>query len=833
MGRPQKDGRIHLVEAHARGNDRAAPALLNVARPGEVVLHNHPSGVLRPSEADLNVASALGNLGVGFYIVDNLAQDVYVVVEPYQPQETHCLDEEGLVEDLSEAGSLAQNLDDFEVRPQQIAMSRAIASAFNDEGWSLVEAGTGTGKSFAYLFPAIRFAKENSEKVVVSTNTINLQTQLIEKDIPEVAKALGEEVQATLLKGRSNYVCLRKLHDALSEATLFEDQDPKRIELRKIGQWAEEDPEGSRQSLGFLPDSEVWDRIQSETDTTLRVKCPFYNRCFFYQSRRKAAGSDLVVVNHHLLLSDLELRREVGQGVTALLPPYRRLILDEAHHLEDVATHHLAETVTQDGLKKLLGRLLAGKKAGKGRIAALRTRLQGLVGKVSLETVRRLQEPFLDEVLPSHRKLSQSLDLDFTALQEGLLEALPQRPQRGKWVKFRIQPEFEEGLFFQEIMAVRIRGLVRRIQNYTLRVAAALKRLEDLPDDCLEMLSGPILDVRSQVRRLEDRAAILAAFLRNQEGVCRWVELGRSRQGRWVLRIARAPIEVGPLLKEVLFDPLATVALTSATLRSSKGFAYLLSRLGLPEGHPRLETLALASPFDYATQTLLAVPRDLPPPNHPRFAQELSEVVFDSISMLGGRTLLLFTSYRLLEDVLRRLEDRLRFLGCTPLVQGRDDRHRLLERFRHQPSSVLFATNSFWEGVDVPGDALQLVVLTKLPFRVPDEPILQARTERIQAQGGDPFRDYSVPQAVLRFRQGYGRLIRTKRDRGVVLVTDRRLVEKSYGKEFLREVPGESLRSGPWKEIEPKVRAFFRGESEVPDLRTVELEPGSEDPWGC
>lgn len=799
--------------------------MLGAARPGEVVIHNHPSGVLVPSEADLQVAGALGSMGVGFLIVDNPVERVYVVVEPHRPRPRAAIADGPLGRDLGPQGSLAGALTGYEYRESQVEMAGRVAEGFDADGVAVIEAGTGTGKSFAYLFPAVRFAKANEEKVVVSTNTINLQTQLLEKDIPGVARALGEEVRATLVKGRTNYICLRKLGEARAQPGLL-DEDGPRAQLDEIARYAANSEVGDKQGLGFVPDPAVWEQVQSESDTTLRVRCPHYNECFFYNSRRRAATADVVVSNHHLLMADVALRREVGFGVSALLPPYRRLIIDEAHHLEDAATAHMSEQTTRLGLARSVGKLLPVRKSEKGRLPRLIERLLDRSSRVGVDATGQAAQALAERAQPALRKLQGEIDHAFLAMEEGFEEHLGAPLANNRDARLRLTRKVEGSRFYQECLVPQVRRLADALAVGAEAVLEALRPLERMPEEELQAIAGPMLEVRASARRIEDRGASLRYLLSDDEDTCRWIEMRRGRRGL-VLKLCHAPIEVGPALRESLFDRVSTAVLTSATLRTGPDFGYLLGRLGLADGvDGRLTTAALASPFDYARQAFVGVPTDLPRPSDRAFADELGEAVGRALEVSHGRAFVLFTSYRLLDRVHARLAPRLRAFGFEPLRQGTLDRHRLLERFKAEAGSVLFATSSFWEGVDVPGDALQLVVLTKLPFSVPDEPILEARTERIAARGGDPFLEYSVPQAVLRFRQGFGRLIRTRRDRGAVLVMDRRVVFSNYGSAFLEGLPVAAVHSQPLAQVLQGMEDFLRpGASRaepVPDPAEVE-----------
>jgi len=370
LGHTDEERVVVEVEVLARGHQGAVAAVLQPCRYGDVIIHNHPSGVLEPSDADLAIASRMGSLGVGCYIIDNDASAVYRVVEPFRRIERARLEPEGIAAVLGPGGAVAQRLPGYEDRPEQLRMAFTVGEALNTDGLAVIEAGTGTGKSLAYLVPAILWAKENEERVVVSTNTINLQEQLIRKDIPFLQRAAGLEFRAVLVKGRGNYLCRRRLEAAGSEPGLFEDE--KSGELAAIRAWAENAADGSRDDLSFSPHAEVWDEVCSEADQCGRAKCPDYGRCFFHRARRQAAQADVLVVNHALLLTDLALRLQTDNyTAAAVLPPYDRVILDEAHHLEDAATSHFSGQTTRFAFARVLGRLRHPRKPDQGLLARL------------------------------------------------------------------------------------------------------------------------------------------------------------------------------------------------------------------------------------------------------------------------------------------------------------------------------------------------------------------------------------------------------------------------------------------------------------------------------
>ncbi|NVN98173.1 MAG: DEAD/DEAH box helicase family protein [Geobacteraceae bacterium] len=807
LGKTDESRLVVSVEPLARGNKDAVAAIMVTASFGDVVIHNHPSGDLTPSMADLNIAATLGNQGVGFYIVNNDATDCYQAVTPFSHKKLEYLSLAEIDVFFAPDGVMAANLHGYEHRGEQTRMSFAVAEAFNRDRVALIEAGTGTGKSLAYLLPAALWAKRNKERVVVSTNTINLQEQLTGKDIPFLQKHGGLSFKAVLIKGRGNYLCLRKLNAHREEPGLFADE---KSELQAIIEWSDSTPSGSIDDLGFIPKDEVWEELRCEGDQCSRTKCRNYSRCYYYSSRRNASSADILVVNHALLMSDLALRQQSGSNSTAILPPYQRLIIDEAHHLEDVATGSLSSQVTRHGLLKLLGKLQHPRRPDRGLLPKLAASLLRELPDAFEEIIEPLTKLLEEDLLLSHSRLTDLVNREMDGIAFALGGHLkPADAGKGEQ-KLRLTPSVYASDFWEESLE-RISSLAKGLSAYASSLAKLHKMLRSLPEGPAEKLSGQILDIKGVLGRLEGSVEAITAFVGHSEFICRWFEVKRGGKGVF-LKLCSSPLDVAASMKNALFDKIRTVILTSATLTVGGKFDYMGSRIGIPLlPQARVSELLLASPFNYAEQVFAGVPSDIPEPTSRDFEPAAAELIFESLSISMGGAFVLFTSYDLLRKVYNRIASRLEAIGLSPMRQGESGRHQLLSRFRSTTGGVLFGTDSFWEGVDVQGDALGLVIITRLPFRVPTEPILEARSEYISAAGKDPFMEYTVPQAVIKFKQGFGRLIRSRDDRGGVLILDRRVLSKGYGRIFLKSLPDLQVTATGKQEMLDGLQRFYFG----------------------
>lgn len=817
--------RVVDARAVARGNREAVLAVARDAVHGGLMLHNHPSGLIEPSDADLSVAARVWEEGLGTAITDNAARELYVVVEPPTPRVVHPLDIDRMEALVGPDGPLASLHPGYEDREGQRRMLRIVSERYNEGGVAIVEAGTGTGKSLAYLLPAAVWARRNRRRTVVSTNTINLQAQLERKDLPLVGRLLGEDVGEeggqsdtagpvapgltwALMKGRGNYLSIRRAELALQSApSLFEED--RAGELKAILEWSRTTEEGSLQELSFIPATETWEEVRSDPDICLRGNCPHFQRCFYQKSRRRASSADIVVVNHHLLFTDLAVRRATDNwSRSAVLPAYDHLVLDEAHNLEDAATSHLGVQVTRTGMMRLLSRL---DRKGKGVLTAVQTALKG-GGPRATELRIRIEE----RVRPALESTREAV-LAFLDRVEPLVPA-----GSGDGVRIGEGPEDVPEPVSRRVVKDALDRLLGAMQDLEREIGYVRRRI-DMEEELLERVEGRILDIQSAERRLGAQRYALGLVLSPSEeestSYVRWLEVGGGRtKGNLVL--AAAPIELGPLLRDSLFRQSESVVLTSATLATRSRFDFLRGRLGLDseglgrmESPPELVEEIVSSPFDFSRQVIFGVPTDLPAPGgrDGRFDEETARVTREVAEMTRGGLFTLFTSYRALRAVARRLREEGVDRRWPLFVHGEEDRARLLEDFVRAGDGILLGTSSFWEGVDVPGDPLRALVIQKLPFRVPTEPVTAARIEALEASGANAFAEYMLPLAALRLKQGFGRLIRSRDDRGAILLLDDRIVRKRYGRYLLDSLPATPLVRGPWREVRERLRDFYGG----------------------
>ena len=788
-------GVIQTARVVARGDVASVLALPGFASRGEMLIHNHPSGLLEPSGPDMGVAAKIHDDGIGFGIINNSATQLYVVVEVPARAELNALALEQVDADLGPGGPIAAEHARYEDRPSQRAMAVEIARLYNRGGVGLLEAGTGVGKSLGYLVPALRWAAANNERTIVSTNTINLQEQLVRKDLPFLERALGDQkVRFALLKGWRNYLCLARLEQARSSGNaLFEDAVAQEIET--IREWSERTRDGSLSDLTTAPRAEVWDEVAAEPDLCQRAQCPAYSRCFLFKARKEAAQADVIVVNHHLLLSDLAVRRATGNwGEAAVLPAYTRLVVDEGHHLEDAAAAHLGSSVSRRSLQRLFNRL---ERRGRGLLSALTMRLatsNDLLSTASLDLVSTRLAPSVHAVREKSNTLFDLLD---TFLQESGQPVL------------RLTDEFADHPVWRAGLRRALDDTLGEIDLLAQGLSLVHERLES--GKAVDEAVMPLLnEMRAVTRRLQVAGDGLHRALDPQRGepTVRWIEVrGRDR----AVSVSCVPLDLAPILREDLFKRTTTTVITSATLAADNRFEFLTKRLGLddPELAPR--TGIYPSPFKYREQAILAVPGEMPAPNVDAGGHfsALARVTVDLAGAANGGMFVLFTSHR---DV-RAMASELRARGLERrwplLVHGDESRDTLLARFRDAGNAILLGTASFWEGVDVPGDALRALLIAKLPFKVPTEPITAAHCEAIAARGGDSFVEYMLPHASLRLKQGFGRLIRSSVDRGVVVIADPRVVTKRYGRGLLEGLPPARRIVGRWAELLGTIEQFY------------------------
>lgn len=765
VAKTNENGVVTSAKALSRGDEHSVPINFGESREPCVLIHNHPGGNLTPSEADMAAASRANENSQGFYIVNNSVTEIYVVMEPVLAKRLEPLDAEFAASCISEGGSLSVMSENFEERPVQVRLLKSIANAFNKGQVGAFEAGTGVGKSYAYLIPAILWAAQNKERVVISTGTINLQQQLSEKDIPAAQKILGKEVKAILVKGRNNYVCLRRLEELGKERDLFTNESDA---LEKIREWAKTSPSGSRSDLSFFPPENVWSRVASESDACMGLHCPFRDKCFVMSLRREASDAQILVVNHHLLFADIESRMNgVGYDDSAVLPPYRRIVFDEAHGIENAATSFFSEQITRMKIIKQMNLLY-------------RKRRSSYAGYIFTLVALSTQEDTSDDVAEAMEQIKS----DIAGLETAALDIMQNESMLRLYEKTRAS--------FSPVISL-LGTLAKDLERL---VSAVRKIMDGLSEE--DKAENAYWETKSILRHLESGAILCKdfAFWDEKRDMVFWIQKQRLPEGfasdgnATYVVFSRTPLYIAPLMNAGVFEPMESVVCTSATLKISADFGFWMRRTGVSlVSQERVAAESFDSPFPYEKNVLLAIVRDIPFPNSIDFQMHIERALLKLIRASGGSTLVLFTSYDSLKNAYAQLHGSLSELGINVLRQGDDDRFRLLDRFKSDKTSVLFATDSFWQGIDVPGDSLRQVVIVKLPFSVPSDPVFAARAQEIDERGGSSFMELSVPEAVIKFRQGFGRLVRRGDDSGTVVVLDRRIMEKPYGRIFMQSLP--------------------------------------------
>ncbi|HEX77795.1 MAG TPA: hypothetical protein G4O03_05205 [Dehalococcoidia bacterium] len=692
---------------------------------------------------------------------------------------------------LEPGGILEGAFPGYEPRPGQVQMMQAVAQALNQKEHLMVEAGTGIGKSLAYLLPSLFYSLENNVPVVISTNTINLQEQLLGKDIPELLRALGlsaSELGVMGLKGRSNYLCLKRWQALLHSPALTRAQ--ARLLVRTVV-WLNEPTCGDRSEISLAGEEALaWSWIAAPEGGCPGEGCPYQQdgSCFLHQARQRAEGSRLIVVNHALLLSDIARGSQV-------LPQFRHLIIDEAHHLEAEATEQFGFRLSIWQVLELLGRL--GGKVAHDTPSGFLTELEIDLGRSIVAWARRRElRQHMDDLRREIREAGAKAERFFDRLSKFVLQHTGETGEYERRLRVTRAQRAQPGWDGVEAAAQELGLALGKIESGLDRLYIALEGLEELEDyhgwrQELVWLGQTCSQLRGQVATVScpEPETVYWGSWNAQEGVTTW---------------CAAPVSVAQILERSLFSEKDCVVMTSATLSSQGSFEYIKGRLGC-EGARELE---IGSPFDYEASTLIYLPLDFPEPDHPSYQQAMGQTLVELCRATGGRTLALFTSASALRATHAAIQSPLSQAGILVLGQGIDgSAKQLLETLKTNPRTVLLGTSSFWEGVDVMGSSLSLLVIARLPFAVPTDPVFEARAERYQ----DSFSQYTLPQAVLRFKQGFGRLIRSHRDRGVVVVVDSRLHSRPYGRAFLDSLPRCKVKQGLTRELVPQVLKWLGG----------------------
>ena len=708
--------------------------------------------------------------------------------QPLKPNpEVQPLQVEELASILEPGGEFSKYFKNFEYRPQQVEMLSNVCQAFSENYHLMVEAGTGTGKSFAYLIPAAIWAMQNNHRVVISTNTIALQDQLINKDIPDLCSALDLPLRSVILKGRSNYLCPRRF-----EALRFRGPETKE-EMRVLGKiliWLHQGGDGDRSKLNLNSpiEREIWQKLSADDENCNAETCVSRvgGICPFYQVRQAAQSAHVLIVNHALLLSDVVTGSRV-------LPPYEYLIIDEGHHLEGASTNTLSYRVTQNDLQRMLRELGS---VSSGILSRLTSALKQILKPSEFASVFSICQRITDLAF----NLEQDLNLFFDSLHQFLASERDYQPI---------------GLYAQQVRIIPAKRTVPTWSEVEIRydkanetISLLTNLVKDFISDLTDSIDSPGEDIEEAIsslsfnhQRMAEAAFFLNAMILSPDSeYIYWIEQ-QPESTRLVLQIA--PLHIGNLMEKYLWHEKSSIVLTSATLTTHGEFDYLRNRLNADEA----DELIVGSPFDFENSAMLYVPNDIPEPSQASAYQKMVENTLVHLSKAtGGRLLALFTSYAQLKKTSQSISSRLADADIHVYEQGEGaSANTLLESFRDTDRAVLLGTRAFWEGVDIPGDALSVLVIVKLPFAVPSDPIVAARSETFD----DPFHEYSIPEAILTFRQGFGRLIRTQFGRGIVVVLDRRVLSKKYGRLFIESLPTCKLIGGPISELPKKAAQWL------------------------
>lgn len=773
------DGKVCQVEALARGNRHSAPALVKRMNREEVIIHNHPSGYLYPSDADVEVASYYANdFNGGFYIINNEVTEIYVVVNVHK--------EKNIAIDVApyfeKEGTIAHYFKEFEYREEQLLMVNAIQEGFNNEEKVVVEAGTGTGKTLAYLIPGIEWAVKNKKRIVFSTNTINLQEQLLNKDIPLAKKVLGYDFKYLLIKGRGNYLCNRKYYNFIQgDRSNLEDLTVvQKNHINEVIKWGELTKTGDKSELSFEIEPHIWENFQSETDICAKNRCPYKKECFFFKVRDEKKNADVLITNHHLYFTDLALRKEMGfNAESPLLPEYSSIVFDEAHNIEKVAREYFSSEVSKMAFIKLLNKIevCEGKRKNNGVLV--------LVNKICSDLKNDEAQILINNLREKHTFFYKETKKYFDSIIDSFTV------EKQETVSIRIKKNSTEYINQLDRLSSTTREYLAAYSEYQ-KISRQLRRLLRELDDA----TGHINEIIKYLERLDDSIATLKFIdQRAEDEYIYWIDINRKRG--LVKRVA-TPLKIDTELEKNLFINIKTIIFTSATIAVGKSFKYFKESIGLKE---KVVEEVIHSPFNYEKQMKVYIPKDICDPNLREFNFEVSKFLKDILISTEGKAFVLFTSYSLLNFVYYSLRDELLSEGIDLFIHGTLPRTQLITAYKNSNKPVLFGTDSFWEGVDIKGEKLSTVIIVKLPFKVPNDPVTEAIIESIEMKGKNSFTDYQIPEAVIKFKQGIGRLIRSKKDSGNIFILDNRVITKKYGEFFKEALPVRKISLFNKKEI--------------------------------
>ncbi len=787
VGSLSKDGLVSDIAPITYGNENAAPVIMMDALQGDVLIHNHPSigkekikNLLRPSDADISIASELANKRIGFYIIDNNCEWVNII---HKPEPRYYLNNDEVVSIFESGGLIEKNISSFEARTEQIELVKLIIDAINDSKILISEAGTGTGKSLSYLIPVSIWSVMNKKRVIVSTQTKNLQQQIAQKDMIIVEKIiknyLDKPLYHSVLIGRNNYLCKQKLNDLLKDnekrESLFEEENDLQV-LFVIKEWSERTQDGIITETDIRIKEEIREEIASEGESCLKKKCPFYNDCFYYRARMEAEKSNIIIANHSLVFSSID---EDSKRIS--LPFFSGIVFDEAHHIEDNALKSLAKDFSIQSLIYHLRKIYHQSKQKELGLLPL------LYKKASL--------PY-EEINEKYLQLTNFIEDTLKQVNNLLKEHTEKTGSKTIDQEYIQSAEYKTLLFGLE-------DIFKNISKFT----GLFEKFEEI---IIENSSNPqasdtINYVKYRIRRLEEIESIFNLIFKteNEINFVKWIEISKKN-----IKFCYSPLEVGDFIANSIFSKKDFTIFTSATLTISGKFDFFKNSIGLPlvTNKEKIEAI-FPSPFDYENQALILIlNKNL---EHHKTSKDKLNLIKELTLISEGGSLILYTSYKRMNESFEFLKNDFINAGLVVGKQGSESRNILLKKMREINNFVLFATSSFWEGIDVKGNNLRMVIIEKIPFDSVDDPLYSAKVKLIEYKGLNPFITYSLPRAILKLKQGMGRLIRSKTDKGVIVILDNRIIHKSYSKAFINSLPGGKIIQGDERTLIDEAERFF------------------------
>jgi ATP-dependent DNA helicase DinG len=800
-----ENGNIFDVDPICYGNDNTVLAPYDIVNKYNAILHNHPSSNLKPSEQDLYYAEYLQQEGIGFFITDNNANSLITVVPPIISKKNKKIDFEIINSFFTEENRIVKYITDYEFREGQQNMCLTVSKTFNENNIAIIEAGTGIGKTLAYLIPAFYWADINKERVIISTNTINLQNQLLNKDIPIVKKILNSDIKAVLVKGRRNYLCKLKVYNIQNELEFDEQAE----EFNSLFEWTKTTENGDIDELNFIPSFSVWERFSSDFDFCTGRNCNYFQTCFFQKARRKASESNILIVNHHILFADIDIKSK-GRGIdeNIFLPPYKKIIFDEAHNIIKSASSYFSYVFSKSSFYKFLGYLK--KKRNKGFLPRFYRRLSNSNNNELEEVAQIIKNNVLikfDSLMNNSIEIFDIINIYLDKIIKNYDYLFENKIN----IQYRIKKNEWESEYFKLNFIKNFNNLNDKLEELEKSFEEVIIKFDNIKKGVKENFEIDFKIFRSYQNKIisfyQDLIHLIDIDI---EEYIPWLDI-TGEENNPNFRFIATPLHLDKILVQNLYEVYNSIILSSATLTVNKSIDYFKSLSGLSLVREKeIISEIIKSPFNYKEKVIFITPNDIPVPNHNDYNEKINIFLKDLLKTINGSSFVLFTSYVQLKKSFNEVNDFLNKNGLKCYFQGEMEKSKLLEKFILNINSSLFATNSFWEGVDAPGKTLKCVILAKLPFNIPTNPIEEAKIEDMEKRGINSFINYTLPQAIIKFRQGIGRLIRKNDDYGVIGILDSRILQKSYGKFFLNSIPECEIISSNSENILKQIEKHFK-----------------------